>query len=437
MNSQRESVIKRVVEQFPAGEEREFIRQLFNLAFERLESLTQLEDEIYQCYITYSSNPEDSASLDLIVTALRNKIFSPFNQLFEFLRSHGWMYEEEEGEEIDWEEIDFGAAFEELTSNPTGGLGSLGGISKSFSSLPQIDEFEIDQAFDEISQDTAGDTLSVQKLENLKREISILARALQNQSEEYERRLRRGFDEANYSLVIRELDASRTALLEGLFALISTIFLTVDEEFDPTVLPGYKNVLEHSLRARRGVTNLWKQVDRLNLQIQEEYSAGNREKVRELVGEMKFLLEEFISSPTFYYLQPPDRWELVNFIQQFHTENLGKLVQTAEGLSKYLESLRSLNQSEILLRFDQQKVSEALDLILAAESVAEFSIQNASELFFEAVETLKELYGRDLLLDQKIEELSRGEKVFTSTEEIKKAIDELREILKPLSVGTL
>lgn len=422
--------VQLVLDATPHKRTRQILQELFHIALPALQHLSTLDEKIYQCYSCFHSDHEENGTLDLMITVLRNNIFVAPNQLVQRLESWGFMHTDES--ESDWNsgEFDLDVLAAEsrenhLSARPRSSSEFLQAWVRPSQELPLIKENEIEAAIDSL----APEELDVQeRTEQLKQDIGLLGRALRDQLHKEEERLRQAFHEAHYSLMIRELDTSRISIMEGLFALVSTVFSHVLGDFDPKMLPGYRNVLQQTLVARKEVASLMHTTNKNNTIIQD--TTQTEELRRHHLHVLQQTLEHFLAGHAFRCLQPANRWELVQVKQSLAQKSLVLAAQGAEGLSKFLESLLMINQSDMLQQHDQQVKDEIFALLEAAHSVVTISITHGQELTKQAQDLLLSLYGHNALLDQSMEAWRENPPSLQNELELQQHIEKIRKLLR-------
>ncbi len=427
-------VVRLVLEAIPYENTRHLFHDLLRIAFPALQKLAELNDHIFQCYSAYNTEKEESGELDLMITLLRNDIFQYPHQLIKRQAQLG-LLDVALPEDETWNsgEFDFGD-FESHTSQPAlQGLSSSDRFkaaltpSRPSHELAGVQENEIDEAFDFFTDHIDESDIQT-RIDTLAQDLALLGLTLGEQIQQHEARLRQAFREANYSLVIRELDASRTTLLEGIFAFVSSIFACFLEDFDTSSLPGYRDALEQALIAREGTTQLLHDTNDLNQEIQKEDISDESRRV--YIASLHQTLNRFIGDKAFNCLSPANRWELVNFVQQLQAPSMRGIKQASEGLSKYLESLQMMDQSEILQQHDQDLLEEVQSQLEAAQSILEISPINAVDIICQVQKTAQPLFGRQPHLDIHLKQWEEQPFQSEQPEEIKRFIEQMQTIIR-------
>ena len=215
---------------------------------------------------------------------------------------------------------------------------------------------------------------------------------LQTQLADFGRRFRLACAQGEHTRALRDLDDIRSALTDGLFALMATIAETYLGELDRSqILPGHRSALERSIVVRRGLTELRRTVNACNARIQSE-------RERELVKQRSFehlsqTMDAFIKGDVLPILRPADRCELEEFGQQLKDRTFAEARLSCEGLDKFLDSLVSINQREVLVQHDRELMHELVELLDSASSLLSISRRSAAQLVRDAYDKAQALLG--------------------------------------------
>jgi hypothetical protein len=101
-------------------------------------------------------------------------------------------------------------------------------------------------------------------------------------------------------------------------------------------------------------------------------------------------------------MRPADRWQLSHFDGTLAKQSVAAAKLTSEGLSKYLESLASINQRAVRVQHERRAANELREATAAAEQLALIGPRLALESAQTAVEAALSLYGRSLDVDEAI-----------------------------------
>jgi len=202
--------------------------------------------------------------------------------------------------------------------------------------------------------------------------------------------------------VLAILDDAQSAASEGVHAIIAAVYHVFAPEADPArLVPGYLTALGRALLVRRGLAELRRQIEPLNAELQGP-DAGRHEAA---LAEVRRAMDLFVSSATCRAMRAADRWQMEHFEQQLAGESLHRARQTCEGLAKYLESLASVNQREVLIVHDQRRLGEMRDLLANGRQLLELSPRTAEEMLTKAYQAARALRGCNPVFDQQLEEV--------------------------------
>lgn len=437
MSEAHNASIMRVIANITEPHIRTSVEQLLKNSIVALNKLSGLDDAIFQCYKLDDAGAEYKAELDLTVTELRSRILGGTRTLIEYLETSGWVHKKgtdgfaafENTDQVDLDinldadfdlafGDDFDAAFSEARTARS---------SASLPSLPEMRDIDIDEAFDFLEPESQVNTQ--EHVDRLRDELTSISFALRDQLDTFEYRLRTAFHQANYSLVIRELDTSREALREGLFAMVSSVF----RDFAPDItsldfLPGYRDILQHALDMRQSLTRLAKWSNPSNAIVQN--MALEQDERTQALHSMIELLENFIESPGFRAMQAPERWEFVNFARNMRVSSFRKAAQSAEGFVKYVESLMMMAPSEIITQHDQETIRNIHELLGAVRSLLLISPASAKDMLLDSLDQAHRLYGRDPYLDEQLEKWAEAPPNWKDNTMIPHIVERLERLLR-------
>jgi hypothetical protein len=234
--------------------------------------------------------------------------------------------------------------------------------------------------------------------------IAAIHYGLQSMYGEASSRLEVALGAGQVGTVLSLLDDTSSSANEGVHALVVAVYAAFVPEADPeSLVPDYLTTLKRALKVRRGLALLTTRLNPLNDVLQGSEVARHPEAfaaVREAV-------HAFVSSDVWRAMRAADRWELVQFDQQLAeaTPRGGRLV--SEGLVKYLESLGSINQREVLLQHDQRVLDDVRETVTNARELMRLSPKTTHELLVKACRASLALYGRRVTLDPLLDQLAQ------------------------------
>jgi hypothetical protein len=102
---------------------------------------------------------------------------------------------------------------------------------------------------------------------------------------------------------------------------------------------------------------------------------------------------------------------------------------TAEGLVKYLDSLGSINQREVLLLHDQRTLEEMRDTLATARGLVDISPRTANEMMERAYQAAQRLRGRNPVTDRLVMQLEKYAPTSSAPSESVKFLERLEAVL--------
>jgi hypothetical protein len=234
---------------------------------------------------------------------------------------------------------------------------------------------------------------------------------------------------ALHNELMGELDEARNAASDGIFALVAAVCQTFLPNVNAgTLLPEYHSQLQEALQLRWSLSQLAREVARHNTMLQRRDTP--RAWAEAALLRLVHTLDSFTKSPAFHVMRPSDRWEIVNFQRALASKNLNEVSQTCEGLDKYLESLHSINQREVLIQHDSAVMKEVRDLLEAAESLMPISVSGAGSQVRQALHASGKLQGRSRELDQLLAHVGLGPPSLADAPTVERFIQLLLDALR-------
>ncbi|MEZ4366678.1 MAG: hypothetical protein R2939_10380 [Kofleriaceae bacterium] len=228
-------------------------------------------------------------------------------------------------------------------------------------------------------------------------QVSEIEYGLTSQLDDAFERVERSLDVGNVNQVLGLLDDTRGAVGAGVHALVTAIYEAFLPGTDPsTVVPGYQTSLSRALMVRRGIAALAARVGPANAILQGD----DRTAYEAALAEIRAQVGEFVRSPVWRAMRAADRYQLAVFDDELTTQPLAVARVTSEGLAKYLDSLSSVNQREVLVTHDQRVIDELREAMATARGLADISPPTAREHLERAVRLAHDLRGRTAGLDQ-------------------------------------
>lgn len=256
---------------------------------------------------------------------------------------------------------------------------------------------------------------------------SAIEYGLRSQLRELDERMENALVTRQIAQALEALDDTRSSTSEGIFALLSAVYAAFLPEIDPaTVAPGHLTSLQRALLVRRGLTDLTRAVSPSNEVLQSNASTPDAKE--RALQRVRDAMTVFIKGEVFRAMRPADRWELTKFERDLREQSGGVAYLTSEGLSKYLESLGSINRREVLVTHDQRAMEELRESLSAARPLLEINTRVAADLVHRALAAAISLYGRNPGNDDLIVALRDAAPALETASEIEGTVDTL-EIL--------
>jgi hypothetical protein len=106
-------------------------------------------------------------------------------------------------------------------------------------------------------------------------------------------------------------------------------------------------------------------------------------------------------------MRPADRWQMVEFERELKTSPMSRARLTTEGLVKYLDSLGSINQREVLVLHDRRTLDVMREAVANARQLVDLSPRAAVEMMDRAYQAAQRLRGRSPVTDRLVIQLER------------------------------
>ena len=209
-------------------------------------------------------------------------------------------------------------------------------------------------------------------------------------------------------------------------ALVAAVY----EEFVPdvnpaSVVPGYLTALGRALLVRRGLAELAATLTPYNDILQGDDTHDKNQAL----ATIRDVLRTFVGSVVCRAMRPADRWQMVEFERELSEQPLSAAKLTSEGLVKYLDSLSSINQREVLLLHDQRTLDDMRESVANARQLIDISPRTAHEMVDRACQAAQQLRGRSPVTDQLVLQLERSGPTSADPSEITKLLERLETLL--------
>jgi hypothetical protein len=120
---------------------------------------------------------------------------------------------------------------------------------------------------------------------------------------------------------------------------------------------------------------------------------------------------------------------MVEFERELAEQSMSVARQTCEGLVKYIDSLASINQREVLVLHDQRTLEEMRESLSNARQLLDISAATAREMMDRAYQAAQRLRGRHPATDALIIGLERYAPTSSAPGESVKFLESLEAVL--------
>ena len=286
-----------------------------------------------------------------------------------------------------------------------------------------LSDVDIDGALDGIGEGEVLDETT--RWDELREKLSAIEYGLRTQLRAFDAHFEEAVSTKQIAHALETLDDARSAVGEGLFAVIVAVYQAFAPSIEPSsVAPGYHSSLESALLVRRGLTDLLRAVERDNARVQNQSEATEHAYDR-----VRTTLRAFVTAPVFRAMRPADRWELTKFERMLGEQSAAQGRMTCEGLAKYLDSLGAVNRREVLQTHDERALRDLRELLSNARALIAMNFGLAADMVRQAIALAERLYGRSVVNDELIGALREAAPSLTSESEVEGVLDTLELFL--------
>jgi len=185
----------------------------------------------------------------------------------------------------------------------------------------------------------------------LSAEMSTLQYGLGSELKEFERRFAHALKNDKKEQAVRELNDATTALMDGVFAVMTTVYECFLGYAEPErMVPGHRDSLGKALAIRRALADLRRGIRGLNPKVQDRATPADvaEASYRRIVE----VMSGFVESDVFYYLRSDTRRDFWQFRETLASGNAVQNRLDCEGFDKYLDSLSFVSQRGVLIKHD-------------------------------------------------------------------------------------
>jgi hypothetical protein len=385
--------------------------ELVVLALKALDDLKQLDEGLYERFVATRKAPNDPKAAADGLRKLWSDTFRGLHELLDFCRSIAGEAKEEPVNEaplsFDFGDLEEGGAPPldtetqlDLGSNDIGDL--LSGIDE------HIDE---------------GDA---ERWAKVLEKVGSIEYGLRSQQADASSRLNVALAAGEINQVLGLLDDTQSSSSEGVHALVAAVYEAFLPEVNAaTIVPGYLTSLGRALLVRRGLAELAATLTPYNNRLQGDNPRLHHHALRTI----REVLEGFVGSVVCRAMRAADRWQMVEFDQELRDAPVAGARLTAEGLVKYLDSLASINQREVLLLHDQRTLEDMRDTLATARGLVDISPRTANEMMERAYQAAQRLRGRNPTTDRLVIQLEKYAPTSSNPAESVKFLERLEAVL--------
>lgn len=375
-----------------------------------IKDLRRLDDALYERLSTGEAGVLESADPAAELNRLKDATLQSLGDLLVALRAEGLM--EAPGAQTSVsDEIDFDL----MEAPPVTTPGQL-----------PLNDGDIDDALGALAPQRPPQSQKV--MVELRTAMAAIGQGLQSQLAAFETRFANALRGGHFHQAMEDLDDSRNAANDGLFALVSAVFRQVLPGSAPDrMVPGYLSTLQKALVVRRALAEFSRLVEAQNALLQD----STAEKALQTLAAQRLRsgVSDFLRSDAFVAMRPADRWELMKFHRGLADASMTlALRQTAEGLSKYLESLSSINRREVLQRHDQDLLHDITELMASARPLLHLSPDAAKAQVEQALPLANRLWGRNRDMDALLTSWRVAPPDFSDAQELAELIERLSDV---------
>lgn len=384
--------------------------ELVQLALRALDDLKRLDESLYERFVGSRDAPLDPSASAVSLRKLWETTFFGLLGLLTFIRSLEGEKRETAAPVDDAANFDFG--------DLEGGAPAQGSTELDLGSL---DVGNLLEGFGE--QGPEGDT---EKWARVIDKVLSIEYGLRSQQVEALARMDVALGANETNQVLGLLDDTCSSASEGVHALVGAVYEAFVPDINPaTVVPGYLTSLGRALLVRRGLAELSTNLGPYNDVLQAEDTSRHPEAL----ATIRETLKTFVGSVVCRAMRPADRWQMVEFERDLSSQPASLARLTSEGLVKYLDSLGSINQREVLLVHDQRALEQMRESLANARQLVDISPRTAAEMMDRAYQAAQRLRGRAPNTDELVIQLERYAPTSSNPSETSQFLDRLEAVL--------
>lgn len=399
------------------------IGELVRLALGALDNMRSLDESLYARFVASRDAPQAPEAAAASLRTLWEETFSGLLLLLAYCRSLEGERKPQDTPPV--ADAGAGGGFDDFSD-----LDGLGGDS------PSMDAHASDDGGLDLGSSDIGDLLSGIDEHGLQNEGEKWSQALEkilsieyglsSQYTEATQRMNVALASGQTNQVLGLMDDTQSSASEGVHALVTAIYEAFVPDANPaTVVPGYLTSLGRALLVRRGLAELATNLAPYNDALQGSDPA----LYQEALAAIRETTRTFVNSVVCRAMRAADRWQMVEFERELADQPASLARMTSEGLVKYLDSLGSINQREVLLLHDQRTLEQMRDSLSNARQLLDISPRTAYEMLQHAYQAAQRLRGRNPDTDQLIVGLERYAPSASNPTDAEKFLERLDQLL--------
>lgn len=377
-----------------------------------LDDLRQLDESLYERFLETREAPEDSDAATQRMRKLWEDTFRGLRELLAYSKTVLAERKPKRKETQNEDAFDFGD-FEAPSSPGKDDELDLGSA-------------DIGDLLDGLGG--GGEKTELDRWNVVLEKLSSIEYGLSSQLDDATDRFANALGAGEMNQVLGLLDDTQSSTSEGVHAVVSSVY----EEFLPdtnpaTVVPGYLTSLGRALLVRRGLADIATKLTSHNDILQDP--AKPKDEHETALAAIRAQLRSFVASVVCRAMRAADRWQMVEFERELSEQPLAPAKMTSEGLVKYIDSLASINQREVLVLHDQRTLEEMRDSLSTARQLIDLSATTAREMMDRAYQAAQRLRGRHPATDALIIQLERYAPTSSSPAESSIFLERLEAVL--------
>lgn len=378
------------------------------LALTALEDLKQLDESLYERFVATRSNPQGPEAVATGMRKLWEDTFRGLHGMLAFARSLAQPPSADAPkDDVSFDFGDFAEAAP-ASSRDSLDLGSL----------------DIGGLLEGLDGDAPADEQT--RWNGVLEKIGSIEYGMSQQLKDALERMENALKSGETNQVLGLLDDTQSSTSEGVHALVAAIYEVFCSDVNvATVVPGYLTSLGRALLVRRGLADLATKLTPQNNLLQGE----DPSEYEFALAQIRIQMRQFVGSVVCRAMRAADRWQIVEFERELTEQPLKVARMTSEGLVKYIDSLSSVNQREVLVVHDTRTLGEMREALSSARQLLDISPRAARDEMDRAYQAAQRLRGRHPVTDELIIGLERYAPASSNAGENTKYLEQLEAVL--------